>query len=179
MQFKKFKQITLAAISLTLLTCGLAKIPNDILPTFKNIQARSSKNDTNNPTFLFNVSSADGSIKLDKKQHYILSIRLPDMEQVLMYSDRPNRIVKYITGANLAKFWVAGDNSFKVNPPNAILSTESIRPTVVVLHDIKVNGTYAVFDMTSTRHLHIGKLNHVSLNIDGTNGCGWCFTSIP
>jgi hypothetical protein len=34
-----------------------------------------------------------------------------------MFSDRPNRIVKTITGNDLQKLWKVGNNSFEKDPP--------------------------------------------------------------
>ena len=44
-----------------------------------------------------------------------------DVNHVLMFSDRPFSIARYITSEQLASSWAVGENSFKADPPNAAL----------------------------------------------------------
>jgi hypothetical protein len=40
----------------------------------------------------------------------------------LYFSDRPQRVVGHLTTADFVDLWGAGDNSFEVDPPNAVLA---------------------------------------------------------
>jgi hypothetical protein len=43
-------------------------------------------------------------------------------ESTLFFSDRPQRVVGHIHTSQLVSVWDDGDNSFKSDPPNAVLS---------------------------------------------------------
>ncbi len=45
----------------------------------------------------------------------------------LMFSDRPERIVGHLTAAQFIHGWGDGENSFAVDPPNAVLSFLRLR----------------------------------------------------
>ena len=103
------------------------------------------------------------------------------MNQVIAFSDRPNRILKDITGSVLVKLWPEGKNSFKKDPPNAVISADNLKSQIVVIHaDELKQGAY---------HLHIsgltkgaidrGLLLNLTVTIDSNrtyleNG-GWAF----
>ena len=78
-------------------------------------------------SFMFVIDAKKGEIKKDKKGQYHLVLKKVDMKQVIMFSDRPQRIVKYITGKDLKKIWKEGTNSFQEDPPNAVLSANCTR----------------------------------------------------
>jgi hypothetical protein len=89
-------------------------------------------------SWLYVVSAGSGKIKPAKTPgEYVVSMNLPDINQVTMFSDRPKRIVKIITGKDLRENWSTGSNSFSTDSPNAVLSATSLHPLIVELTQIK------------------------------------------
>ena len=86
------------------------------------------------PSFLFVVSAKKAHIKKDKDGNTLLVIKKSDLSEVIEFSDRPYRIIKYITGSDIAKDWGKGKNSFVVDPPNAVLSSANVKPYIVVIN---------------------------------------------
>jgi hypothetical protein len=124
------------------------------------------------PSYLYVVSAGKGQIEpLNRQGSYRLKLNLPAVDQVIEFSDRPERIVKYITGSDLNALWKQGTNSFKDTPPNAVLSSVNDKPVIVVLSKEKINQSRIEFEFTSTRHLPKSELHHVVLTIDGSTFC--------
>ena len=67
------------------------------------------------------------------------------------FSDRPERIVGHVRNDLFLKQWSEGKNSFKNDPPNAVLSifNQGTRPSgaVVVLSNPRVAGSDLVYDV--------------------------------
>ena len=99
------------------------------------------------PSFLFVVQAKKGEIKKNKAGHYELVLNKADVNHVIMFSDRPYRIVKYITGKNLATEWTKGKNSFKDDPPNAVLSGTGMKAEIVILSSIHVKDQQVIFGL--------------------------------
>ena len=143
--------------------------------------AAAAKDHKKAPSFLFVVSADKAKIIHLKDGTYSLVIQKSDMNQVIAFSDRPNRILKDITGSVLVKLWPEGKNSFKKDPPNAVISADNLKSQIVVIHaDELKQGAY---------HLHIsgltkgaidrGLLLNLTVTIDSNrtyleNG-GWAF----
>lgn len=71
--------------------------------------------------WLFVISSKEGEIKKNDQGQYELILNHAHIERVLAFSDRPNRIVKFISPQDFKKLWgEGGKNSFEKHPPNAI-----------------------------------------------------------
>jgi hypothetical protein len=71
----------------------------------------------------------------------------------LYFSDRPNRIAGRITVADFVKQWSKGKDSFKSNPPNAVLTVlENPTPKdiVVILKDPRIEGDDLVYSVEVT-----------------------------
>src|SRR6478672_426639 len=70
----------------------------------------------------------------------------------LYFSDRPQRVVGHMTTADFVDLWDAGDNSFKADPPNAVLAfldagDAAPEDTVVVIRDPQLTDgqlTYSI-----------------------------------
>ena len=70
----------------------------------------------------------------------------------LYFSDRPQRVVGHLTTKQFVDEWGKGENSFAVDPPNAVISfleagDETPEDTIVVLKDPGLEGdriTYSV-----------------------------------
>jgi hypothetical protein len=66
------------------------------------------------------------------------------------FSDRPDRIVGHVRNDLFLKQWSEGKNSFKDDPPNAVLSifNQGARPSgaVVVLSNPRIAGSDLIYD---------------------------------
>ncbi len=70
----------------------------------------------------------------------------------LYFSDRPQRVVGHLTTEKFVEEWGLGENSFAVDPPNAVISfvekgDETPEDAIVVLKDPQLDGdklTYTV-----------------------------------
>ena len=121
------------------------------------------------PSFLFVVSADKAKITHLKDGQYSLVIQKSDMNRVIEFSDRPYRIVKYITGSELQKIWGGGKkgkNSFAVDPPNAVLSAANQKPVIVVLDGMQVDKDQVTFTLSSTHVLSVGIFNKLSVTAD-------------
>jgi hypothetical protein len=63
----------------------------------------------------------------------------------LYFSDRPQRVVGHLSAAAFVDLWDEGENSFAVDPPNAVLAfvepgDDTPEDVVVVIHDPKLVG---------------------------------------
>ena len=63
----------------------------------------------------------------------------------IYFSDRPERIVGHLTTHRFLQWWSEGDDSFAVDPPNAVLAwgepgTDAPEEAVVVISDPAVTG---------------------------------------
>lgn len=118
------------------------------------------------PSFMYVVYAHQGEIKHKKGNQSVLMLDRSDLDEVIEFSDRPERIVRYITGKDLLGAWDSGDNSFLVDPPNAVLSANGMRPVIVELQRIKANGNQMIFVLKSDKKLPISDLKDVTLTID-------------
>ena len=84
------------------------------------------------PSFLFVVSAKKALLSYKNGKH-TLTIKKDDLDKVIEFSDRPYRIVEKISSAELQALWPEGKNSFKKDPPNAVLSGANKKPSIVIL----------------------------------------------
>ena len=116
----------------------------------KDKKAVPLKAEQERPYFMFVVYSEKANIKKLKDGRYTLTMQHTDINHVIEFSDRPYRIVKYITGNNLQKLWSKGKNSFTADPPNAVLSADKLKPIIIVLDSIHVNKKTVTFTINET-----------------------------
>ena len=128
--------------------------------------AAAAKEHKKAPSFLFVVSADKAKISHIKDGKYSLEIQKSDMNKVIEFSDRPYRIVKYITGSDLQKIWGEGKDSFAVDPPNAVLSAANQKPIIVVLDGMHRDKSHVTFHFTSTHEHTTGSLSYATLTID-------------
>lgn len=122
--------------------------------------------------WLYVISSGKAYVhKMPGHDQYALTMYLPDVNQVTKFSGRPLRIVRYLSANALKSIWQEGDNSFKADPPNAVLFAENLRPVIVVLKSTHVHGNRATYDFETPDLFGLPhSLQKVSLSIDA--GCG-------
>ena len=102
------------------------------------------------PSFLFVLQAKQGKIETKNGKTYLV-LQKTDVHHVIMFSDRPNRIVKVITGNDLQKLWKVGNNSFEKDPPNAVLSSAGQKAQIVILNGIEVSKDNVVFPISVSR----------------------------
>ena len=130
------------------------------------------------PSFLFVIQAKQGKIETKNGKTYLV-LKHADVNHVIMFSDRPNRIVKTITGNDLQKLWKVGNNSFEKDPPNAVLSSAGQKAQIVILNGMTVTDTTVVFPISISEDeekaigkLKMGDVTGVSMVIDAT--IWWC-----
>jgi len=128
------------------------------------------------PSFLFVIQAKQGKIETKNGKTYLV-LQHADVNHVIMFSDRPNRIVKTITGNDLQKLWKVGNDSFEKDPPNAVLSSAGQKAQIVILKGINVSKTTVEFpiSISAGAHMVIGKLLvgsffDVTITIDVADG---------
>jgi hypothetical protein len=70
--------------------------------------------------------------------------------ETLYFSDRPDRIVGRVTTKEFVDHWGTGDDSFKQDPPNAVLAVleqPEPRDIAVVLRSPRLDGDDLVYDV--------------------------------
>lgn len=105
---------------------------------------------TSTPEYLFVISSKRSKIKQDDSGAYTLGLQLSNINQVIMFSESPNRIVKYISGNDLKNIWREGDDSFQNDPPNAVLNAKGMKPAVITLMGVNVADKLITFKFKPT-----------------------------
>jgi hypothetical protein len=120
------------------------------------------------PTFI--LSAGEGKLLKTQDGQYTLEVNLPDFDQVLVMQDRPSRTFKYISSRELASSWKVGKNSFQADPPNAVVSSYTMRPTGVTVTSMEASkGGQTRFTLQSKHPLKQGQLRKLTLFIDGFN----------
>jgi hypothetical protein len=102
-------------------------------------------------------------------------LTLKDVSPVtVFFSDRPKRIVGHVRNDLFFKKWTEGSNSFKTDPPNAVLSVfdEKTPPTgaVVVLNNPRIDGKDLAYDVRTLRGTLPAAAIGGTLFIDGSSG---------
>jgi hypothetical protein len=92
----------------------------------------------------------------------------------VFFSDRPKRIVGHVRNDLFFKEWAEGNNSFKSDPPNAVLSifSEKARPTgaVIILNNPRLDGNNLLYDVRALKGTLPTTGIEASLFIDGSSG---------
>ena len=101
---------------------------------------------------------------------------IPFTEDIFAFTDRPNREHKYISGDEFASYWNDYDdaNSFKLDPPNAVLTWVdggNVEEVEVVITDANFDGTNVIYTIENTTITSNQSFEEVSLFVDG-NGSG-------
>jgi len=132
------------------------------------------------PSFLFVIDAKQGDITKDKKGQYHLVLKHAHIHHVIQFSDRPNSIVKYISGDQLKSLWKMGQNSFEQDPPNAVLSAFGLKTQIVILGGMEVTKETVSFAVSIGSDeakvvsplQPVSDLSHITLVIDtcGDNG---------
>ena len=100
------------------------------------------------------------------------TIVIPLTGEIFAFTDRPNREYKYISGDEFASYWNDYDdeNSFKLDPPNAVLTwvdEDGVEEVEVVITDADFDGTNIIYTIENTTITANQAFDDVSLFIDG------------
>jgi hypothetical protein len=101
-----------------------------------------SEKSSDNPPIMFVQSAAGASFKDGK-----LTLMSPS---TIFFSDRPARLAGHMPCSSFIRAWSDGDDSFKKNPPNAVLAVFDPNGTpkkmVVTLQNPRFEGSNLVYD---------------------------------
>jgi hypothetical protein len=103
---------------------------------------------------LFNILSKDGVFKIRKNTKSEIIMKKNDIDHILMFSDRPYKLIKDITVAELMNKMT----NLKKNPLNATLIIKNEIYTVQ-LKKMIVRDTKIIFNVVPTDSLDIETLN--------------------
>ena len=97
---------------------------------------------------------------------------IPFTEDIFAFTDRPNREHKYISGDEFASYWNDYDdeNSFKLDPPNAVLTwvdADGVSEVEVVITDANFDGANVIYTIENTTITANQSFEDVSLFVDG------------
>ena len=100
------------------------------------------------------------------------TIVIPFTEDIFAFTDRPNREHKYISGDEFASYWndYDGENSFKLDPPNAVLTwvdADGVEEVEVVITDANFDGDNIIYTIENTTITSNQSFEDVSLFVDG------------
>ena len=100
------------------------------------------------------------------------TIVIPFTEDIFAFTDRPNREHKYISGDEFASYWNDYDdeNSFKLDPPNAVLTWVdggNVEEVEVVITDADFDGNNVIYTIENTTITANQSFEDVSLFVDG------------
>jgi hypothetical protein len=96
--------------------------------------------------WLFVLTAKHGEIAKNTQGQYVLTLKDQHMQRVLAFTDRPQRLVKEITVTQLKDMWSQGADSFKQDPPNAVIVING-QSQPVVLTSIKVTSNQVQFTL--------------------------------
>ena len=99
------------------------------------------------------------------------TIVMPFTEDIFAFTDRPNREHKYISGDEFASYWNDYDdeNSFKLDPPNAVLTwvdADGVEEVEVVITDADFDGANVIYTIENTTITADQSFEDVSLFVD-------------
>jgi hypothetical protein len=94
---------------------------------------------------------------------------MPVTRDIFAFTDRPYRQHAYMTGEQFASLWAdSGSDSFKTDPPNAVLTWvegEDVKEAEVVIKDASIDGNSITY--TTNAHSNtVGTIKSVSLFVD-------------
>jgi hypothetical protein len=102
------------------------------------------------------------------------TIVMPVTRDIFAFTDRPYRKHAYMTGEQFASMWAeAGSDSFKTDPPNAVLTWvdgEDVKEAEVVITGASIDGDSITYTRKHPATVQFSDLKSVSLFVDGA-GC--------
>ena len=118
------------------------------------------------------------------------TIVMPVTRDVFAFTDRPYRKHGYMTGEQFVSLWAdSGSNSFKADPPNAVLTWvdgEDVKEAELVITGASFDGESITYTRKHPATVQFSNLKGVSLFVDGAyadcmanylgypGGAPWC-----
>jgi hypothetical protein len=97
------------------------------------------------------------------------TIVLPVKRDIFAFTDRPYRKHAYMTGEQFASLWAkAGNNGFKTDPPNAVLTWvegKDVKEAELVITGASFDGDSITYTTNSHRNT-VGTIKSVSVFVD-------------
>jgi len=105
------------------------------------------------------------------------TIVMPVTRDIFAFTDRPYRKHAYMTGQQFASLWAdSGSNSFKTDPPNAVLTWvegEDVKEAEVVITGASIDGNSITYT-TNSHPNTVGTIKSVSVFVDdAAKPCYW------
>jgi hypothetical protein len=105
------------------------------------------------------------------------TIVMPVTRDVFAFTDRPYRKHAYMTGEQFASLWAeAGSDSFKADPPNAVLTWvdgEDVKEAELVITGASFDGDSITYTRKYSATIADGTLKSVSLFVDSSVSKGF------
>ena len=139
---------------------GFLILVSTLIPGF--VFAENVIDDSKTPGYLFVISGTSGSLDGD-------TLTLNGVPNVIYFSDRPDRVAGHIPLEMFVESWNKGNDSFKADPPNAVLSmlTEDEAQNVVVeLTGVELKDDKLYFKVKMLEGDIKGSFENASLFID-------------
>ncbi|MDR4492412.1 MAG: hypothetical protein R2685_16205 [Candidatus Nitrosocosmicus sp.] len=89
-------------------------------------QHQDNVSQSNGVEFLSFQHAQSGSISENNATSYLLELNNV-LNETILFSDRPDRVVESISTSDFIGNWTVGPNSFAADPPNAVLVYENIQ----------------------------------------------------
>ena len=96
-------------------------------------------------SLLFVLTARQGSIHLDDEGHHILTFHKQDIDDLVAFTDRPERLAFKVSVPMLKAFWDSGARSFSRIPPNAVVEDRSLDIEITELTGIGHDGELVQF----------------------------------
>ena len=115
-----------------------------------------------NPAFLYVLSARSGSLEGE-------TLRLTDIPMVVYFSDRPARIAGHMGLKDFLFSYNKGADSFKVDPPNGVLSIYTPKGNdniVVEIKNLEIKGNVLICSVRILEGNALSSFKNASLFID-------------
>ena len=141
------------------------------------VYAQENKTTTEEPKFFAIQHAQSGSISEINETAY--SLELNDVsDKTILFSDRPDRIVKSMSTSDFIGNWSIGADSYKMDAPNAVLVIDDQEEQDIVIVELfnpvyDSNNQTLKYEITPDNTTSIDLLNEfgqTTLVIDGCNG---------
>ena len=100
------------------------------------------------------------------------AIIMPLTRDIFAFTDRPYRKHLYLNGKQYASLWSTdGTNSFKTDPPNAVLTwvdKDEVKELEVIITNTNFNEGYIIYSIKENSEMVVDTIKNVSLFVDSS-----------
>lgn len=147
---------------------GILTVMTTLLPG--SVFADNVIDDSKNTSYLFVLSATSGSLKEG-------ALTLNGVPNVIYFSDRPARKVGHVSLTSFVEMWDKGTDSFKSDPPNAVLSVlkeDGGQNLVVELKSAEIKKGSIYFSVEVLQGDITAPFGPASIFIDQPQPCAIC-----